>query len=213
MTSSTSDNNPDELRERLIAGDRQALAELFARHRERLRRMVDVMLDRRLYGRVDAEDILQEAYLDASDRIEQYIDEHSGSLFVWLRMNVKQTLFNVHRRHLGTEMRDANRDVSLFSRHRAQASSASFALQLLGQLTSPSQLAIRQELIEKLEEALLTMAPIDREVLTLRHFDQLTNSEVAAELGIQVKAASIRYTRALRRLKAILGKSAGLSDA
>lgn len=206
LMTAADDSHIRKLRQRVIAGDTEALAEVFARHRVRLRRLVELMLDRRLFGRIDAEDVLQEAYLDASQRIGQYVDEHSGSLLAWLRMNVKQTLFNAHRRHLGSQMRDASRDVSIFSQPWSQATSDAFARQLLAECASPSQLAIRQELVEKLDNALETLNPIDREILTLRHFEQLTNNEAAEKLGIQAKAASIRYTRALRRLKSMLFK-------
>ena len=143
MTESRTDVG--ELLERLRKGDEHALAELFSRHRERLCNVVAFRLDARLAGRVDAEDILQEAYIDAAERIGHYINEHSGSFYIWLRMIVCQTLVNVHRRHLGAQMRDANRDLSIFVGHHQQVASTSLALQLLGRLTSPSRAAMRDE--------------------------------------------------------------------
>lgn len=190
--------------ERIRRGDQQAFAELFTLHRDRLRQMVIVRLDPRLAGRADADDILQEAYLDAQDRMSHFSSVQAGSFFIWLRLIVSQTLANVHRRHLGAQMRDAGRDVSLHGGSRGSASTTSLAQRLLGHLTSPSQAAMRDELVERIEHALALLEPTDREVLVLRHFEQLTNNDVAEELGIQVKAASIRYVRALRRLKARL---------
>jgi RNA polymerase sigma-70 factor (ECF subfamily) len=201
-----------ELLGRFQAGDQQALAELFTRHRPRLWHMVNARLDPRLAGRVDADDVLQEAFLDASDRMQHYIDEHSGSLFVWLRLIVSQTLANVHRRHLGAQMRDAARDVSISGGPVGQLSSTTLAFQLLGHLTSPTQAVIRDEVAETLERAINSMDPIDREVLALRHFEQLSNSEVAEVLGIQQKAASIRYIRAVKRLKQIISDISGLAE-
>jgi RNA polymerase sigma-70 factor (ECF subfamily) len=209
MTSLPCDS--DGLVKRLRAGDKEALAELFSFHRQRLWQMVSLRLDRRLYGRVDADDILQEAYLDALDRTGHFMDNDRGSFFVWIRMIVSQTLVNVHRRHMGADMRDAKRDVSIFGRRHSQATSTLLALHLLGHLTSPSEAAIRDERAMKLEQAIDDMTSTDREILTLRHFELLTNNEAAEELGIGQKAASTRYARALRRLKVILSKVDGLS--
>jgi RNA polymerase sigma-70 factor (ECF subfamily) len=197
---------------RLKAGDRQALAELFSRSRERLWRTVQFRLDRRLQGRVDPDDVLQEAYVAAADRIEHFVGNSSASLYVWLRLIVAQTMIDVHRRHLGAQMRDADREVSLQGVRLPQATSSCLAIQLSGRLTSPSGAAIREENARQLEEVLGQMDPIDREVLALRHFEELTNSEVAEVLGIQQKAASIRYVRAVRRLKAILSQLPGFAD-
>ena len=204
--------NDDELRVGLEQGDDEALAELFSRHRERLWRMVNFRLDRKLRGRVDAEDILQEGYLAAAQRIHHYNADTAMSPFVWLRKILKQTLIDVHRRHLEAEMRDAGREIAIEGHRYPQATSASLALQLVGHLTSPSQAAARAELLEKVEQVIEGMDHIDREVLALRHFEELTNSEVAEVLDIQPKAASVRYVRAVRRLKRILSEIPGLFD-
>lgn len=186
--------------------DARRLAEEFSRQRDRLWRMVRLRLDRRLVGRVDPDDILQEAYLDAAKRLGHYSPAASPSLFVWMRLVVGQTLLDVQRRHLGTSMRDAGRDVSI---HGAApgASSASIAGELAGQLTSPSQAAARIEMEGMLMAALDGMSPTDREIVALRHFEELDNGEVAEVLGLSVKAASIRYVRAIGRLRAILERS------
>ena len=194
---------------RLKSGDNEALAELFSQHRERLWRMVHFRLDRRLQGRVDTEDILQEAYLAAAKRMHHFADESSTSFFVWLRMIVMQTLIDVHRRHLGAQMRDAGREVAIRGGCYSQTTSISMVARLVGHLTSPSQATLRAEVSAQLEAALETMDPIDREILALRHFEELTNSEVAESLDIQQKAASIRYVRAVKRLKGILSQMPG----
>ncbi len=189
---------------RLKSGDDGALAELFSKHRQRLWRMVNFRLDRRLQGRVDAEDILQEAYLAAAKRVHHFTEESSASFFVWLRMIVMQTLIDVHRRHLGAQIRDAGREIASPGGAYSQTTTVSVVAGLVGHLTSPSHAAARAEASAQLETALEAMDPIDREVLALRHFEELTNSEVAEALGIQQKAASIRYVRAIKRLKGVL---------
>ena len=202
----------DQLR-RLAAGDQQALAELFARYRDRLRRMVKLRLDRRLQGRVDASDVLQDAYLDVAQRAAEYAASPTMPVFLWLRFLTGQRLLMVHRRHLGAKMRDAGQEVSLYRGALPQASSVSLAAQLLGRMTSPSLAAVRAEMQLKLQEALNGMDPIDREVLTLRHFEELSNGETAAVLGIQKSAASNRYVRALKRLKEVLSTMPGFFGA
>ena len=194
---------------RVREGDQAAMAELFGRYRERLRRMVRLRLDRRLQGRVDPSDVLQEAYLDVSRRAAEYADNPTMPLYLWLRFLTGQKLLALHRHHLGAQMRDAGCEVSLHRGAIPQASSASLAAQLLGRLTSPTQAAIRAELQLRLQEVLNTLDPIDREVLVLRHFEELSNNETAEVLGIQKSAASNRYVRALKRLKEILSSIPG----
>jgi RNA polymerase sigma-70 factor (ECF subfamily) len=194
----------DELLRRAGEGDAKALAELFDRYRERLRQMVRLRLDRRLYGRLDPSDVLQEAYLDLAKRFPEYTAKPALPFFLWLRWLTGQRLIDLHRQHLGTKMRDAGQEVSLYRGALPQASSESLAAQLLGKLTSPSRAAVRVETQIRVQEAINSMNPMDREVLVLRHFEMLSNKETAEVLGISKKAASNRYVRALERLKEIL---------
>ncbi len=202
----------DELLRRAREGDANALAALFEHYRERLRRMIRLRLDRRLSGRVDSSDILQEAYLEASRRLADYGRNPTLPFFLWLRLVTGQKLTDFHRMHLGTKMRAAGQEVSLHRGALPQASSLSLAEQLLGRLTSASQAAIRAEHKLLVQEALNRMDDIDREVLTLRHFEQLSNDEAALVLGLKKSAASNRYIRALRRLKEILSAVPGLRE-
>lgn len=198
-------NDTEGLVRRAQSGDEQATAELFMRHRERLRGMVRLRLDRRLQGRVDPSDVLQDAYVDVAKRIEDYDPDGGTSFYLWLRYLTSQTLMQIHRTHLGTKMRDARQEVSLYRGALPQASSDSLAVQLLGNFTSPSAATIRAEMQLKLQEGLNMMEPLDREVLALRHFEELSNNEVARILGLKKAAASNRYVRALKRLKETLG--------
>lgn len=188
---------------------KQLLTDEFSQHRERLWRTVQVRMDPRLYGRVDPDDVLQEAYMDAMKRVGHFAEELSYSPFVWLRLIVGQTLINVHRRHIGAKKRDATREKSRSKgglRFEYSATSQSIALQLAGNQTSPSQAAVRSEMVEDLSSSLESLSEIDREILTLRHFEDLSNKEVAELLGIEQKAASIRYVRAVKRLKSCMEK-------
>jgi RNA polymerase sigma-70 factor (ECF subfamily) len=195
----------------MLAGDERALADYFALARPRLERIVRFRLDGRLQGRVDPDDILQEAYVDAATRLGAFRDAQPMSGLVWLRLIVGQTLIDAHRKHLGAQMRDAHRERSIQDR-LADGTSMTMSFQLLGRGTSPSKAAVRAELSELVSQALEGMNPIDREVLALRHFEELTNKETAEVLGIEVKAASIRYVRALERLKSALKGVPGFFD-
>jgi RNA polymerase sigma-70 factor (ECF subfamily) len=193
-------------------GDQAALNELFTRHRPRLRRMVELRLDRRLQPRIDASDVIQEAYVEAVTRLDEYLREPAYPLFLWLRLLVGERLLKLHRHHLGTQMRDAGLEVSLYRGALPAASSAALAAQLLGQHTSPTQAAVRAERMLRLQDALNTLDPMDREVLSLRHFEEMTLTETALSLGIEESAAAKRYIRALKRLKAILATMPGGID-
>jgi RNA polymerase sigma-70 factor (ECF subfamily) len=189
--------------ERLRKGDGSALAELFDKHKDKLRRMIQLRLDHRLAGRVSASDVLQEAYIDALKRIEHYFDKPDQPFFGWLRLVVSQRLADLHREHLA-QKRNAGREVPIHTNGPLGADSACLVACLLGNLPSPSHTANRNEVFARLEEALEQMDPLDREVLALRHFEELSNAETAGILGIQPAAASKRYVRALARLKQIL---------
>lgn len=203
----TMDASKQDSLKRLREGDPTALGELIAQHQQRLLHIIRLRMDRRLAARVDAEDVLQEVYLDAASRIRHYIEKHSGSFFVWLRLITNQTMANLYRRHLDTQMRDARRDVSINTGKTFETKSRPIAMQLIGHLTSPSNAIMRQESIEKLEEAIKELKPIDREAIVLRHFELLDNKEVAEVLEINEKAASIRYIRAIRRLREAIDPS------
>lgn len=191
----------DEL-QKLKSGDESAIAEVFSGYRDKLQRMIRFRLDRRLYGRVDTADVLQEVWLESARRIESYTSNPAVPYFVWLRQLAFQIIIDLHRRHLGAKKRNVSQEVSL-GQDRCDTS-ISIAAHLVGDLTSPSQAVMRDERLAQLREALSTMDEIDREVLALRHFEELSNNEVAEVLGIQKTAASNRYIRALKRLKEVL---------
>jgi RNA polymerase sigma-70 factor (ECF subfamily) len=153
--------------------------------------------------------VIQEAFVDVVERLDDYLRDPKIPLFLWLRLVVGQRLLKLHRHHLGTQMRDAAREVSLYHGSLPAASSAALAAQLLGRYTSPTQAAVRAERILRMQEALNSLDPVDREIISLRHFEELTAAEAAQVLGIEESAAVKRDFRALKRLKQVLADLSG----
>jgi RNA polymerase sigma-70 factor (ECF subfamily) len=207
----TEEEETTELLRRGVDGDEQALADLWDRYRERLRLLVKLRMDRRMQGRVDASDILQEAFVDFASRVEEYANDPSMPFFLWLRYLTGQRLQLTHRHHLGTMARDAGREVSIHRGPMPQATSVSLAAQLLGRFTSVTQAVQRAEMQVMLQEAINSMDEVDREILALRHFEELSNAETAQVLGIKRSSASSRHLRAIKRLKEVLQATPGFS--
>jgi RNA polymerase sigma-70 factor, ECF subfamily len=185
-------------------GESEALGRRLDRYRDRLLRVIRFRIDSRLTGRIDPEDVLQETFVEAMQRVPEYLSQPEVPFLVWLRFLTIQKVLQLHRHHLETQGRAAGRELRLGHGPLPGATSADLAARLLGNLTSPSQAAVRAEQRLKLEQALNQMDEIDREVLTLRHFEQLSNVETANVLGLSSTAASNRYIRAVRRLREIL---------
>ncbi|MFL5243866.1 MAG: sigma-70 family RNA polymerase sigma factor [Gemmataceae bacterium] len=201
--------NIDHLLERARAGEESALNDIFTLYQDRLRRMVDMRMDRRLQGRIDSADVVQDAFMEVAQRLNDYLKEPRLPLLLWLRLVVGERLMKLHRHHLGAQMRDAGLEVSLYREALPAASSAALAAHLLGKYTSPTRAAVRAERMLRVQEALNTLNPVDREILSLRHFEQLTRAEAAQSLGIEEAAAAKRYVRALKRLKDVLAGMPG----
>lgn len=198
--------------DRATRGDERALAELFSHYRTRLQRIAAFRMHPKLRSRVDADDILQETYLNAAQRLGRIMHDSPRSFFIWLRMILSQTLTDVHRRHLGAQMRDASREVVSWNAGNGDSTSYSLTHHLVGHLTSPSQAALRQELADRIDSALAEMSELDREVLAMRHFEELSNIEIAHALEITEQAAAMRYIRALGRIRDILESVPGLLE-
>jgi RNA polymerase sigma-70 factor, ECF subfamily len=204
--SSATDSADLGILRRAQSGDAHALEQILTRYRGRLKRMVKLRLDPRVQGRVDPSDVVQEAYLEVSQRLNDYLREPKIPFFLWLRLMTGQKLALEHRKHLGVQARNAAREVSLHHGAYPAASSAALAAQLMGRISTPSKAAMRADLRVRVQEALNRMEPLDREVLALRHFEQLSNAETALVLGVKETAACNRYVRALERLRMILGR-------
>jgi len=208
-----SEDVSQDLINRTMRGDQQALAELFSQYRPSLWRMVNFRLHPQLQGRIDVDDVLQEAWIKASSQIGRFVTDAAKSAFVWFRMIVSQTLVDLHRRHLGAAKRSTAREFSIHSGWSPASTSYSIAYHLLGSLTSPSMAAVREEMSKQLDTAMQSMNDIDREVLALRHFEELTNAETAQVLDMSEQAASARYIRAIGRLKIVLQTFKDFRDA
>jgi RNA polymerase sigma-70 factor (ECF subfamily) len=183
-----------------LLGDSQgSIPEVFHSYRDKLLRMISFRLDHRLLGKVDPEDVLQDAFVEVVRRFDGYQGQLSVPIFVWLRQITRQVLIDLHRRYLGAQMRDVNQELDLY--RMGGASSAILAAQLADSLTTPSQHVVRDEAVAAVAAALENLDPHDREVLVLRHLEELSNNEVAQVLDIDRFAASKRYLRALARLR------------
>jgi RNA polymerase sigma-70 factor (ECF subfamily) len=202
-------NDTHALLHRAAAGDPQARSELFARYRDRLWRMVRLRLDRRLHGRIDASEIVEQARAEIFQRLNDYIANPQLPLFLWMRQVTGEQLQAVHAAHFGATVDAAGQDVSLFRGALPEANSVSLAAQLLGRFVSAGEEAERAERQFRLQEALNGMDVRDRELLALRHFEEMDTAEAALVLGISRTEASNAYVRALKRLKDILSRMPG----
>jgi len=177
--------------------------EILSQHREQLKRMISLRMNRKLQGRLDASDVIQDTFVEASRALDSYISNPKLSVFMWLRKLAGEKLIQAHRKHLGAEKRTAHREQPIFGGVPA-ATSQVIAIQLSGKLTSPSIAAQKQESKDELMDALDQMGEIDREILMLRHFEQLSNRETAEVVDMNYEAVKKRYIRALDKLRTII---------
>ena len=190
----------DELINKAKQGDVVALAELFGKHRKQLRKMLELRMDRRLRGRFDPSDVLQEAFIDLAQKLPDYNKRDNLPFYLWLRLVTGERLLLFHRTHLNTAKRDVRQEVALDRKSVPHAASQSIAAALLDNYTSVSSRAIRIEKLTKLQHVLNDMDEIDREIIVLRNFEEMSNVDAAQVLGLSQNGASNRYIRALKRL-------------
>ena len=179
----------------------EAATRMFDRDCDRLRRFMIHRTDRRLLRRLDWDDVLQETYLVIQRRLKEFIEGARVPFYVWTRGLAGQVLIDLHRRHLGAEVRSLNREVSIHDQLPFQSTATSIAGLLAASGTSPSRILMREEQMETLKSTLEQMNDKDREVLVMRHMEHMTNGEIAVALGINESAATKRYLRALRKVR------------
>ncbi len=196
-------NAPDDKRDEIA---KAIVEKMFEVHHARLLRMIEVRLQPELRARVEANDVLQEAFIEAYRQLRTGVSAPKGSSFVWLRLIVGQQLVAVYRRYCQTQKRNVAREFSI-SEKRVQPDATATSLFLVGNYTSPSVAAQRVELAEKVKACLEQLSEPDSEVLCMRHFEQLSNRETAEELNVSPNTASVMYMRALKKFKVILKKA------
>jgi RNA polymerase sigma-70 factor (ECF subfamily) len=191
----------EELLDRVRQGQTGAVDQLLVRHREPIRRMIDLRLDPALAGRVDASDVVQDVLLEASRRLKDYLENPAMPFHLWLRHMAQDHIIDAHRKHRLAQRRSLDREQPLHVARLGDQSSLDLAAQLFDHELTPASAAIRQEMQRRLESAVASLETDDREIVLMRHHEQLSNQEVASLLGLTEAAASMRYLRALRKLR------------
>lgn len=211
LKTTNNSSRTNRLLRRLSSNDGQASEELFALHHERLRKMIHFRFDRRLRGKIRSAEILKEVYREACRRIDKYLVEPEQPFFLWLRRLTGERIQALHRQCLGAQAEGAGQELSLYRGALPEVNSVSLAAQLIGD-RAVNQSAFRAELLRRLQDALNSMDVVDREILSMCHFEELRDDEVAMVLGIDKSTASIQYIRALKRLREILKNIPGFFD-
>ncbi|MBI3860530.1 MAG: sigma-70 family RNA polymerase sigma factor [Planctomycetia bacterium] len=205
--------NTNETQELLLGagkGEPSAVNQLLERHREGLRNMIRTRMDQKLARRIDASDVVQDVMLEASQRLDAYIRDPRLPFGLWLRQMAQDRIIDLHRRHRVARRRSLDRE-----QQRGPVLQDKSSLELVAQLrdpeVTPAAATLRKELYERFVEAIDRLEDEDREILMMRHFEQLTNSQAAELLGLSQPAAGMRHLRALRRLRENLGAAAEAS--
>lgn len=193
-------------------GQPEAIDQLLDRHRAALRRMVDLRMDRAMERRVDASDVVQDVLMEANRRLSDYLRDPALPFHLWLRQLAKDRIIDLHRRHRVAAKRSLDRERPLEAAPRLDQSTLDLAARLCDREMTPAEAATWRELERRFQAAIEQLEERDREVVLMRHFEQLTNSEVAQALRLTEPAAGMRYMRAMRRLRALLSDLEGSSS-
>lgn len=185
-------------------GSPEAIEQLLGKYRESLKRMVDMRLDKRVTHRVDVSDVVQDVLIEVHRRLQTYLDNPAMPFHLWMRQIAKDRLIDAHRRHRGSAKRSVDRECGMQLRPHADESSIQLAGQLLDPELTPAAQATQRELAQRVTECIALLEPNDQDILVMRHYEQLSNQEVATFLGLTEPAASMRYLRAIKRLRAVI---------
>jgi len=194
----------DQLLQQVIDGDSHARSQLLSRHRRRLRALIALRLDRRLAGRVDPSDVVQESLVEADRRLPEYLRKRPLPFYPWLRRLALERLIDLQRLHIRSKKRSVEREqVSLPP--LPDESMWELAQRLVHAGSGPGERLEREEQHARVREALAGLGERDRELLVLRHLEDLPVRDIAAILGITEGAVKVRHVRALQRLRRLLG--------
>ncbi|HND52148.1 MAG TPA: sigma-70 family RNA polymerase sigma factor [Pirellulaceae bacterium] len=200
---------PDKTEELLAgvqAGDDAAVNQLLDRHRDSVRRLIQLRLDQKIQRRVDVSDVVQDVFVEAHRRLQDYLRNPTISFHLWLRQIAKDRIIDAHRRHRVSGKRSVDREQVLALSPDEDHSTRELMGQLCDPELTPAAAAAQREMTQKVEQAISRLDEADAEIIVMRHYEHLTNQEVAAALGLTEPAASMRYLRAVRRLRALLGE-------
>lgn len=202
------DPDTDALLNRVRCGDESARQRLLGRHRDRLRRMVSVRMDRRLTARIDPSDVVQDVLVEADQGLTKFLKQPPIPFYPWLRRLAWERLVDLHRQHIRATKRSVTRE-QVGSLVLPDESALALADRLFDHGSSPSERVLRHELRSRVRHAIDSLAERDREVLVLRYLEQLTTDQTAAVLGITTAAVKARHVRALNRLHKIINEEMG----
>lgn len=196
-----------ELLARAKTGNDDAINELMDRHRNSLRQLVRMRLDQKIQKRVDVSDVVQDVLVEANRRLQRYIENPVMPFHLWLRQIAKDRIIDAHRRHRVSAKRSVDREQALVAPRGYDQSSIQLASLLGDQRLTPAAAALQQEMAKKVEEAISLLDEKDCEIIVMRHYEHLTNQEIGKVLNLTEPAASMRYLRAIRRLRAVMQES------
>jgi RNA polymerase sigma-70 factor (ECF subfamily) len=199
----------EDLLKEARAGHAEAVNRLLDRHRDSLRRMVQMRLDARIQRRVDVSDVVQDVLVEAHRRLAGYLKQPGLAFHLWLRQIAQDRIIDAHRRHRVSGKRSVDREQPLVVQTDAEKSAVELAAKIMDKGITPATAAAQREMSQVVERAMVQLEEQDHEIILLRHYEQLSNQEAAHVLGLTEPAASMRYLRAIRRLRAVLGASTG----
>ena len=198
--------------ERAKEGNPQAVESLLDRHRDGLRRMIQLRLDQKIQRRVDVSDVVQEVLIEASRRLKDYLENPVMAFHLWVRQIAKDRIIDAHRRHRVSAKRSIDREQPLVVSGDNDHSTMELVGALCDPALTPAAAATQREIAKQVEAAIGLLPSIDQEILLMRHYEQLSNQDIAAALQLTEPAASMRYLRALRRLREIIDQSDAASN-
>ena len=194
----------DILLKQAVDGDDAAVNQLLDRHRNSLRQLIRMRLDQKIQKRIDVSDVLQDVLVEANRRLTRYLNDPVMPFHLWLRQIARDRIIDAHRRHRVSAKRSVDREQQMVAPRGYDQSSIHLASLLGDQQLTPAAAALQKEMARKVEAAISELDPKDCEIVVMRHYEHLTNQEIGQALGLTEPAASMRYLRAIRRLKVLL---------